>query len=84
MKKLTLSETLELNKQQRRAEINERIKLQRKQRQQEILLTTFIGAFIIIATVMVLFNYVDSNNDAMTKCQANGKTYNQCLKSLVN
>ena len=84
MKKLTLTQTLELNKLSMREEFNRKIRLQRKQQRQELLLTIFVGAFIMATTVMVLFSYADRNNDVMTKCQATGKTYNQCVKSLVN
>ena len=74
MKKLTLQETLELNKAQRREEFYRIKKEQTKQRNKEIVLATFIGAFIVVTTIMFLIN---STNKAIEKCVEAGhdKTY---------
>lgn len=74
MKKLTLQETLELNKSQMRAEFYARTRQVRKENNKEIALATFIGAFIVITTIMFLIN---STNKAVEKCIEAGhdKTY---------
>lgn len=68
MKKLTLAETLELNKQQRRSEVLERARQQRKKENVEFGLALFIGAFIVISTLIILSNYSD-------------KAYKQCINA---
>ena len=68
MKKLTLSETLELNKQQRRSEVLERARQQRKQENIEFGLALLIGVFIVISTLIILSNYSE-------------KAYNQCINA---
>lgn len=84
MRKKTLAETLELNKIQRREEINARIRREQKQKTTENILGSLILAAIILFTTIVLLSYIEDKDKAITNCQTTGKTYNQCLKSLVN
>lgn len=78
---MTLQEVLEENK--TRVRKNKYLELQRKQlkkeNKKETILTMFIGAFILVATIMLLCNL---NNKFIDDCTKSGHSKTYCERGL--
>lgn len=75
-------EMYERMEKQYREALKQNIERSRKQHKKEKMLSILIGAFIIVATSVLIIVNADMQKKAVDNCQSKGHSYNYCVNKL--
>lgn len=76
------NEALAENRTRYQENLRKEILRAKREQKKETVITVLVGAFIVIATIMLLGNMSKGNEQAMTQCINEGHSTNYCARTV--